>query len=142
MGLSKSGEDTVGRGMAIMLLFTGAGHFIVPKPFDDLVPSFLPGDARFWTYSSGLAEIIVALFLLAPLYKKVAGKAIRLWGAYLAFALFIAVYPANINMAVEWSSRDMPEPLFAYARLPLQFGLFYWAWALAKDIKVKSFIKP
>lgn len=32
----------------------------------------------------------------------------------------------------------MPEPLLAYVRLLLQFGLFYWAWALAKDIKIKS----
>ena len=45
-------------------------------------------------------------------------------------------------MAIEWSSRDMPEPLLAYARLPLQFGLFYWAWALAKDIKLKSLTTP
>lgn len=142
MGLNKAGEDTVGRGMAIMLIVTGIGHFIFPRPFDDLIPPFLPGDVRFWTYTSGLAEIVIALLLVAPLYKKVAGKAIRLWGAYLALALFIAVYPANINMAIVWSSRDMPEPLFAYARLPLQFGLFYWAWALAKDIKVKSLIKP
>lgn len=142
MGLNKAGEDTVGRGMAIMLLITGAGHFIVPGPVDDLVPPFLPGDPRLWTYTSGLAEIVIALLLIAPLYKRVAGKAVRLWGAYLALALFIAVYSANINMAIEWSSRDMPEPLFAYARLPLQFGLFYWAWALAKDIKVKSLIKP
>jgi uncharacterized membrane protein len=73
--------------------------------------------------------------LLAPLSKRFAGKALRLWGAYLALALFIAVYPANINMAIEWSSRDLIEQLFAYARLPLQFGLFYWAWALAKEIK-------
>jgi len=142
MGINKAGQDTVGRGMAIMLLITGAGHFVVPGPVDDLVPSFLPGDPRAWTYTSGLAEIVVALLLLAPLYKKVAGRAIRLWGAYLALALFIAVYPANINMAIEWSSRDMPEPLLAYARLPLQFGLFYWAWALAKDIKLKSLITP
>lgn len=142
MGINKAGQDTVGRGMAIMLLITGAGHFVVPGPVDDLVPSFLPGDPRVWTYTIGLAEIVVALLLLAPLYKKVAGRAIRLWGAYLALALFIAVYPANINMAIEWSSRDMPEPLLAYARLPLQFGLFYWAWALAKDIKLKSLITP
>jgi uncharacterized membrane protein len=142
MGINKAGQDTVGRGMAIMLLITGAGHFIVPSPVNDLVPSFLPGDPRVWTYTIGLAEIVVALLLLAPLYKKVAGRAIRLWGAYLALALFIAVYPANINMAIEWSSRDMPEPLLAYARLPLQFGLFYWAWALAKDIKLKSLITP
>lgn len=131
-------KETVGRGMAIMLLLTGAGHFIVPGPVDQLVPPFLPGDPRFWTYLSGVAEIVVALMLLAPLDKKIAGKSIRLWGAYSAFALFMAVFPANINMAIQWSSRDMPEPLFAYARLPLQFGLFYWAWMLAKDIKIKS----
>lgn len=131
-------HNKVGRGMAIMLLLTGTGHFILPGPVDQLVPSFLPGDPRLWTYLSGLAEIVIALMLLAPLGKKFAGKSIRLWGAYSAFALFVAVFPANINMAINWSSRDMPEPLFAYARLPLQLGLFYWAWALAKDIKIKS----
>lgn len=138
MSASTPAQDKVGRGMAIMLLITGAGHFIVPGPVDQLVPEFLPGDPRIWTYLSGVAEIVIALMLLAPLGKKIAGKSIRLWGAYSAFALFIAVFPANINMAIQWSSRDMPEPLLAYVRLPLQFGLFYWAWALAKDIKIKS----
>ncbi len=131
-------QDKVGRGMAIMLIVTGLGHFILPAPVDELVPDFLLGEPRLWTYLSGLAEITVALALLAPLSKKIAGKSMRLWGAYSALALFIAVFPANINMAIEWSDRDMPEPLFAYLRLPLQFGLFYWAWALAKDIKRKT----
>jgi uncharacterized membrane protein len=130
-------KDRVGLGMAIMLLITGSGHFIAPSFLDEIVPPFLPGDPRIWTYLSGVAELTVAAMLLAPLGKKIAGKSIRLWGAYSALALFIIVYSANINMAIEWSSRDMPEPLFAYARLPLQFGLFYWAWALAKDIKQK-----
>lgn len=138
MSTTVPAQDKVGRGMAIMLLITGAGHFIVPTPVDALVPSFLPGEPRIWTYLSGFAELVVALLLLAPLAKKIAGKSLRLWGAYCAFALFLAVFPANINMAVQWSSRQMPEPLFAYLRLPLQFGLFYWAWALAKDIKNKS----
>ena len=131
-------QKKVGRGMAIMLLLTGAGHFIFPGKVDQIVPPFLPGDPRIWTYLSGVAEIVIALMLLAPLGKKIAGKSIRLWGAYSAFLLFVAVFPANINMAIQWSSRDMPEPLLAYVRLPLQFGLFYWAWALAKDIKAKS----
>jgi uncharacterized membrane protein len=131
-------QNKVGRGMAIMLVLTGTGHFLVPGPVDQLVPTFLPGEPRLWTYLSGVAEIVIALMLFAPLGKKIAGESIRLWGAIGAFALFIAVFPANINMAIQWSSRDMPEPLFAYARLPLQFGLFYWAWALAKDIKIKS----
>jgi uncharacterized membrane protein len=128
-------EKKVGRGMAYMLLVTGSSHLIVPQAFDQLVPDFLPSDPRLWTYLSGVAELVVALLLLSPLGKEFAGKALRLWGAYLALALFIAVYPANINMAVEWSSRDMPEPLFAYLRLPLQFGLFYWAWALVKEFR-------
>ena len=131
-------QNRVGQGMAIILIITGTGHFIVPGPFDQLVPPFLPGEPRFWTYLSGVAEIVIALMLLAPLGRRIAGKLIRLWGAYSAFALFVAVFPANINMAIQWSSRDMPEPLLAYARLPLQFGLFYWAWAIAKDIKIKS----
>ena len=138
MTTQSSAHNKVGRGMAIMLFITGTSHFVFPDQFNDLVPSFMPGVPGLWTLLSGVAEIVIAVMLLASFEKKIAGKPVRLWGAYFAFALFIAVYPANINMAIEWSSRDMPQPLFAYARLPLQFGLFYWAWALAKDIKIKS----
>jgi uncharacterized membrane protein len=134
----KPTQDKVGRGMAIMLFITGTSHFLFPGQFNELVPSFLPGAPDLWTFLSGVAEIVIALMLVSRLDKKIAGKSIRLWGAYFAFALFIAVYPANINMAIEWSSRSTLEALFAYARLPLQFGLFYWAWALAKDIKLKT----
>ena len=124
----------VGRGMSFMLFGTGLTHFLFPQPFDSIVPPFLPGDPRMWTYLSGIAELVIAALLLVSLERKIAGKPIRLWGVYGAFALFIAVFPANIYMAIEWSSRDFPAPLFAYARLPLQLGLFYWAWALAKEI--------
>ena len=125
----------VGRGMGLMLIGTGMTHFIFPKPFDTIVPPFLPGDPRLWTYLSGLAELFIAALLFISLDKKFAGKPIRLWGVYAAFALFVAVFPANIYMAIEWSSREFPAPLFAYLRLPLQLGLFYWSWALAKEIK-------
>lgn len=135
---TKSAKERVGLGMGIMLLVTGVGHFMFPEMLDEIVPPFLPGDPRLWTYLSGAAELSIAAMLLAPLNKKIGGYSIRLVGAYSALALFIVVYSANINMAIQWSSRNMPEPLLAYARLPLQFGLFYWAWLLAKDIKKKS----
>ena len=128
-------NDKVGRGMGLMLIGTGLTHFIFPKPFDTIVPPFLPGDPRFWTYLSGLAELVIAALLFVSLDKKFAGKPIRLWGVYAAFALFVAVFPANIYMAMEWSSREFPAPLFAFSRLPIQLGLFYWCWALAKEIK-------
>jgi uncharacterized membrane protein len=128
-------NEKVGRGMGLMLIGTGLTHFIFPKPFDTIVPPFLPGDPRFWTYLSGLAELVIAALLFVSLDKKFAGKPIRLWGVYAAFALFVAVFPANIYMAMEWSTREFPAPLFAFSRLPIQLGLFYWCWALAKEIK-------
>ncbi len=126
---------TTGRGMAIMLIVTGVGHFAFPEQLDAIVPPFLPGDPRFWTYLSGVAELVVAAMLLAPIAAKFLNQNLRLLGARSALALFIAVYPANIYMAIDYSDRELSEQLFAYARLPLQFGLFYWAWAIAKDIK-------
>jgi uncharacterized membrane protein len=134
MSETQSVNQKVGRGMGFMLIVTGLTHFLFPKPVDTIVPPFLPGDPQIWTYSSGLAELVIAALLFISLDKKFAGKPIRLWGVYAAFALFVAVFPANIYMAIEWSSRDFPAPLFAYLRLPLQFALFYWSWALAKEI--------
>ena len=135
MSDTQSVNQKVGRGMGLMLIGTGLTHLIFPKPFDTIVPPFLPGDPRFWTYLSGLAELVIAALLFVSLDKKFAGKPIRLWGVYAAFALFVAVFPANIYMAMEWSTREFPAPLFAFSRLPIQLGLFYWCWALAKEIK-------
>jgi uncharacterized membrane protein len=128
----------LGRVMGYLLLGAGVGHFIFPSGLDSIVPDALPGDPRIYTYLSGVAEILIGAALLAPLEKKLFGKPLKLWGAYGAFALFLAVYPANINMAIQWSDRPMPEPLFAYARLPFQFYFLYAAWQLAKAIKRRS----
>jgi uncharacterized membrane protein len=127
----------LGRVMGYLLLGAGVGHFIFPGPLDSIVPSTLPGDPRIYTYLSGLAEIAIGLALLTPLSKQVLGKPVKLWGAYGAFALFLAVYPANINMAIQWSDRAMPEPLFAYARLPFQFYFLWAAWKLITAIQRK-----
>jgi len=123
------------RALAAMLLIAGIAHFISPKSLDAIVPSFLPGGPRLWTYLSGVAEIAIGLALLAPLSMKIGTISIRLLAAYAALFLFIAVYPANIKMAIDWRDRPMPYPLIAFARLPLQFGLFYWAWSIIKALK-------
>ena len=120
--------------MGYLLLGAGIGHFLFPAPLDSIVPSALPGDPRIYTYLSGVAEIAIGLALLSKPTLHLFGKSLRLWGALGAFALFIAVYPANINMAIEWSDRQMPDPLFAYARLPFQFYFLYIAWKLAQAL--------
>jgi len=123
------------RALAAMLLIAGIAHFIAPKSLDEIVPAFLPGGPRLWTYLSGAVEIAIGLALLAPLSMKIGTISIRLLAAYAALFLFIAVYPANIKMAIDWRDRPMPYPLIAFARLPLQFGLFYWAWSIIKALK-------
>ena len=126
-----------GTALGIFLVLTGIRHFIIPKPLDLIVPEFLPGDPRFWTYLSGIAEIVTGVALLSNSAKVIFGKTIRWWGAISALTLFIVVYTANIKMAIDWSSREMPDPLIAYARLPLQFPLFYWAWKVIKKFQEK-----
>ncbi|MFM1906041.1 MAG: hypothetical protein RIT32_837 [Actinomycetota bacterium] len=118
-----------------MLIVTGSVHFINPAAFNPIVPPFLPGEPVLWTYLSGIAELVVAAMLLAPISAKLNNLNLRLLGAWASLALFIAVYPANIYMAIDWSDRELSEQLVAYLRLPLQFGLFYWSWALIKDIR-------
>ena len=125
-------KRTPGRNLGLFLIATGIGHFIIPKPLDMIVPEFLPGDPRFWTYLSGFAEIAIGVALVSNSAKIILGRSIRLWGAISALTLFIVVYTANIKMAIDWSSREMPDPLIAYARLPLQFPLFYWSWKVIK----------
>ena len=131
-------DQKLRRIMGYILLGAGVGHFVFPSGLDAIVPSVLPGDPRIYTYLSGLAEIAIGLALLSPITAQIFGKSLRLWGAYGALALFIAVYPANINMAIEWSDRPMPEPLIAYVRLPFQFFLFFLAWKLIKSLKQRS----
>ena len=131
-------DSKVGRLMGYILLGAGIGHFIFPGPLDSIVPPALPGDPRIYTYLSGVAEIVIGLALLSDFKVRVLGKPLKLWGAYSAFALFIAVYPANIYMAIDWSDRAMPDPLIAYARLPFQFYFLFAAWQLIKAIKRRS----
>ena len=127
--------NTATRALAAMLIVAGIAHFFFPKALDAIVPQFLPGGPRLWTYLSGVAEIAIGLALLAPLSMKIGSTPIRLLAAYGALFLFIAVYPANIKMAIDWRNRPMPYPMIAFARLPLQFGLFYWAWSIIKALK-------
>ncbi len=134
MKLTKS----AGFSMGVFLLITGFGHFVFPIPLDEIVPSFIPGDPRFWTYLSGVAEIAIGIGLLFESGITFLEKSINYWSAVAAFWLYVLVYPANINMAIMWWDRPMPEPIYAMARLPLQLLLFMWAWKLIKKFEAKK----
>lgn len=101
--------------MAAGLFGIGTLHFVAPKPFDGIIPAELPGSPRFYTYASGVAEIGVAGLLLSPKTRR--------FGALAAVALFLAVFPANVNMVRLWKNKPLPMRLVAIARLPLQIPM-------------------
>lgn len=113
------------RGLIGLLSSAGAAHFAAPKLFDPMVPRSLPGSSRFWTYASGAAELALAAALVHPRTRRN--------GSLATAAFFTAVLPANIKMAHDWRDRPAPLRAGAYARLPLQAPLIWWAFRARHD---------
>lgn len=103
------------RRMAALLVGMGTLHFVAPKPFDSIIPTELPGTARFYTYASGVGELATGAMLAAPPTRRL--------GALAAVALFIAVFPGNLNMVRLWWDKPWPMRIVAIARLPLQIPM-------------------
>ncbi|HVM27473.1 MAG TPA: hypothetical protein VM433_07345 [Mycobacteriales bacterium] len=101
--------------LAALLVGAGTTHFLAPGPYDAIVPSFLPAP-RAWTYGSGVVELLVGAAVAAPRTRRA--------GATAAAVLLVAVFPANVQMALD--PGDVPRWL-AVARLPLQVPLVLWA---------------
>ncbi len=115
----------------LALAMTGVGilHFTDPKPFVRIVPQFMPNPLAL-VYISGLFEILGGVGLVVPIALT---QRIAAWGLV---ALFIAVFPANINMAMHklpLGTKPMPEWAL-WARLPMQGVLIAWAWFLARNV--------
>jgi uncharacterized membrane protein len=101
--------------MGAMLVGMGVLHFVAPKPFDTIVPAELPGSARFYTLASGVAEAATGAMLLAPRTRRV--------GAIAAIALYVGVFPANINSVRVLWDKGWPARIGTIARLPLQIPM-------------------
>jgi uncharacterized membrane protein len=110
--------------LAALLLVMGVLHFVLPKPFMRIVPPIL-GHPRFWTYVSGVAELVSGGLLLSTRTKNLGGWA--------AAATIVAVYPANIWMAIDAGKPDDPAAIGAWLRLPLQVPLVIWALRIARS---------
>lgn len=111
--------------LAISIIIVGITHFASPDPYVKIVPPQLPYPLEL-VYISGVFEVLGGVGLLVPNVSKFSA-----WGL---ITLFIAVYPANINMAVNHIHLDnIPDsPWFQVVRLPLQAVLIAWAWWYTK----------
>lgn len=108
---------------AIFFMLAGSFHFLKPDVYEQIMPEILPFPI-FLIYLSGLCEILGGLGLLIPRFRKRAS-----WGL---IALLIAVFPANINMAVNSVDFGMPHELLWW-RLPIQLLFIIWVWYCGKD---------
>ena len=118
--------------VVLVLLFVGAGllHLLRPDPFVRIVPPYLP-HAQWLVAISGVCEILGAIALLVPRVRRFAA-----WGL---IALLVAVFPANVNMALHPDAfRDMAGPVFLWLRLPVQFVFIAWtAWCGGLLVRAK-----
>ncbi len=119
------------RTWGLVALLAGAGilHLAAPRPYDAIVPRWVPGRARGWTYASGVAELAVAAALAVPRTRRA--------GAAAAAALFVAVFPANLQMAWDWRTRGLAARVLAVGRLPLQVPLVLWAMAVRRGVPTR-----
>jgi uncharacterized membrane protein len=112
--------------LAAFMLIAGLAHFAVPRTYERIVPRFV-GDAALWVRWTGVAEVACAALL--------AGRRTRRIGALVTVGILVAVFPANIKMAldggIEGKGFLLGSPVMAWARLPLQLPLVWWAWRVA-----------
>jgi uncharacterized membrane protein len=118
-------SQTAAYRIAALLLGVGTTHFLAPKQFDGIIPAELPGSPRFYTYASGVAEVTIGALLLARRTRRNAALA--------AVALFLGVFPANVNMVRLWWDKPWPMRIVALARLPLQVPMITEALKIRRN---------
>jgi uncharacterized membrane protein len=106
--------------MVLFFLATGLGHFLRPAPFLKITPAWVPYPKAVNLLAGGW-ECASALLLLSSRYHNLACCCL--------IALLVAVFPANLNMALHKEAGLGIKPLWLLARLPLQGLLIYWVWS-------------
>jgi len=111
--------------LAAFFTFTGVMHFLRPRFFEAIVPPAIEARKREAVAISGAAEIAGAALVLHPASRRL--------GRWWLLALLVAVFPANIHMAVNpgqvrgFDMRRFPRWAL-WARLPLQPLAMLWVW--------------
>ncbi len=111
--------------LAAAMISVGVLHFARPSGFVSIVPSYLPAPLTL-VLVSGFFEILGGAGLLVPRVRRLS--------SYGLVALYIAVFPANVNMAVHHLPfGDSPTPQWLLLlRLPLQLVLIALALYVGK----------
>jgi uncharacterized membrane protein len=101
----------------------GLNHFRNPGFYVGIVPAYLPWPLAL-VYLSGVAEIVLGAMLLFSQWTVMAA-----WGL---IALLIAVFPANVHMAMHPDLYPSISPTALLIRLPVQGLLVAWAYCYTR----------
>lgn len=112
-------------GLAAFFTLAGGMHFLRPRFYEVIVPPALQAQKKEIVAVSGAAEIAGAALVLHPASRRL--------GRWWLLALLVAVFPANVHMAVnpeQVRGLDLRKvPRWAlWARLPLQPLAMLWVW--------------
>jgi uncharacterized membrane protein len=106
--------------LAAFWIFAGVMHFVIPRTYEAIVPPQLSQWKRGVVYASGVAELAGGLAVLPDRTRPAA----RWW----LIATLVAVFPANVYMAIAADRfKNGPEPAL-WARLPLQAVIGWFTW--------------
>jgi uncharacterized membrane protein len=108
---------------ALIFIVAGVLHFRYPAAYLRIMPPYLPFPMALHLIA-GFLEAVFGIGLLIPKYQR--------WAAWGLVLLLIAVFPANIHMAINHQLYDLPM-FYHYIRLPLQFVLIAWAWWYTRE---------
>jgi uncharacterized membrane protein len=107
----------------LMFILAGINHFLKPEFYLPMMPPYIPAH-ELMVILSGIAEIVLGVMLFIPRFSRLAA-----WGM---IALLVAVFPANLHMALNPELfPDVPQ-IGLWIRLPLQGVMIWWAWLYTK----------
>lgn len=119
--------------LTVFMVAAGVNHFLSPAPYLGMMPAEIPEHFHLLLVNiSGVAEIAGGLGLILPATRRLAASGL--------IALFVAIFPANLNMAIN----DLPlgtkhvDAWMLWARLPLQLVLIAWAFWYARRDRLPS----
>ena len=116
-------RDAARLAMAVAMGFAGVSHFASPESFVQLLPDFLPSRQAI-ILVTGAIELLLGAGLVAPTRR-------RREVALILVAYLVAVFPANVYVAVAGVSTDEFGGLNPWARLPFQAVYIAWVfWAV------------
>lgn len=113
--------------LAVAMIAVGVVHFVKPEPFVRIVPAWLPAPLVL-VWVSGVFEMLGGAGLLVPRTRRAAGLGL--------VALYLAVFPANLNQAMNHITFDGMTPIppaVLWLRLPLQAAIIALALWVSRE---------